>query len=220
MTQSYEAVKKIKRSPKTFTLKLSKIKIPSQIPRSELLESKYISHSVKKYITDHATIDLVYKFTINNKDYTIHFILLDEKEMVNPEKYDLYVERIMLWLHMSQSYVTGKCADKSFTVYLYLTPFEKFLPECSITVIGPDNINSGIAYACPENGEIVIYRQEEWFKVFIHESFHALGLDFSNMNQENLNKNIKIKDNIYSTTNSGRFLADGIASDLFLVNLK
>ena len=60
MTQSYEAVKKIKRSPKTFTLKLSKIKIPSQIPRSELLESKYISHSVKKYITDNATIDLVY----------------------------------------------------------------------------------------------------------------------------------------------------------------
>ena len=33
-------------------------------------------------------------------------------------------------------------------------------------------------------------------------------------------KNIKIKDNIYLTTNSGRFLADGIASDLFLVNLK
>ena len=33
-------------------------------------------------------------------------------------------------------------------------------------------------------------------------------------------KNIKIKDNIYLTTNSGRFLAYGIASDLFLVNLK
>ena len=33
-------------------------------------------------------------------------------------------------------------------------------------------------------------------------------------------KNVKIKDNIYLTTNSGRFLADGIASDLFLVNLK
>ena len=33
-------------------------------------------------------------------------------------------------------------------------------------------------------------------------------------------KNVKIKDNVYLTTNSGRFLADGIASDLFLVNLK
>ena len=33
-------------------------------------------------------------------------------------------------------------------------------------------------------------------------------------------KNVKIKNNVYLTTNSGRFLADGIASDLFLVNLK
>ena len=31
------------------------------------------------------------------------------------------------------------------------------------------------------DGEIIVYRQEEWFKVFIHESFHTLGLDFSAM---------------------------------------
>ena len=123
MTESYDAVKKIKRSPKTFTSKLSKIKIPEQIPQSDLLSSKFISHSVTKYITDHATIDLAYKFIINKKEYTVHFILLDEKEMLNPEKYELYVEKIMVWLHMSQSYVTGKCAEKSFTVYLF-----SFLP--------------------------------------------------------------------------------------------
>ena len=33
-------------------------------------------------------------------------------------------------------------------------------------------------------------------------------------------KNIIVKDDIYTTTNEGRFLADGISSDLFLVNLK
>ena len=33
-------------------------------------------------------------------------------------------------------------------------------------------------------------------------------------------KNIVLKDNVYTTTNKGRFLADGIASDLFLLNLK
>ena len=82
-------------------------------------------------------------------------------------------------------------AERSFTIYLYMTPFEKFLPECSITVIGPDNVNSGISYVCPEDGEIVIYRREEWFKVFIHETFHALGLDFASMKQDQLNKNIR-----------------------------
>ena len=187
MNESYDAVKNIRRSPKKFTSKLSKIKIPEQMPKSDLLNSKFISHSIKKYITDHASFDLCYKFKINNKEYTVHFILLDEKEMMNPEKYELYIEKMMMWLHMSQSYVTGKCSERSFTVYLYLTPFKKFLPECSVTVIGPDNVNSGISYACPENGEIVIYRQEEWFKVFIHESFHALGLDFATMKQDLLN---------------------------------
>ena len=68
MTESYDAVKKIKRSPKTFTSKLSKIKIPEQIPQSDLLNSKFISHSVRKYITDHATIDLAYKFLLHNKE--------------------------------------------------------------------------------------------------------------------------------------------------------
>jgi hypothetical protein len=29
--------------------------------------------------------------------------------------------------------------------------------------------------------EIVLFRNEEWFKVFIHETFHMLGLDFAGM---------------------------------------
>ena len=30
-----------------------------------------------------------------------------------------------------------------------------------------------------EKTEILIYRKEEWFKVFLHETFHCLGLDLS-----------------------------------------
>ena len=41
------------------------------------------------------------------------------------------------------------------------------------------HVNSGYTYTCKENNEIVIYREEEWLKVLIHESFHAYGLDFS-----------------------------------------
>jgi hypothetical protein len=32
--------------------------------------------------------------------------------------------------------------------------------------------------SCVPDGEIIIFREEEWFKVFIHETFHAYGLDF------------------------------------------
>ena len=189
--ESYKVVKSIKKSSKRFSSVLSKIKIPEQIPKSHLFVSEFVSHSIKKYIDDHATIDLCYKFVIHSVEYKVHFVLLDEKEMIAPEKYEKYIEKIMMWLHMAHKYVSGKCANKSLTLYFYLTPFEKALPECSISIIGPENVNSGISYTCRENGEIMIFRQEEWFKVFIHETFHALGLDFSTMNQDLVNKKMK-----------------------------
>ena len=50
--------------------------------------------------------------------------------------------------------------------------------------------NTGFTRTCLQNSEIVIYRKEEWFKVFIHESFHNFSLDFSDMNIDHLNKQI------------------------------
>jgi hypothetical protein len=35
---------------------------------------------------------------------------------------------------------------------------------------------------------IYIFRKEEWFKVFIHETFHSLGLDFARMPEESANQ--------------------------------
>ena len=39
------------------------------------------------------------------------------------------------------------------------------------------HVNSGYTTACPRTGEIVVFRQEEWFKVFVHETFHTFSLD-------------------------------------------
>jgi hypothetical protein len=49
-------------------------------------------------------------------------------------------------------------------------------------VIGAKEINTGVntkSMSCPQTmNEIVLYRQEDWFKVFIHESIHSYQLDF------------------------------------------
>ena len=50
-------------------------------------------------------------------------------------------------------------------------------------VLGPNNVNTGYTTRCA-NGNITIYRSEEWFKVLIHESMHYLGLDFSIENHD------------------------------------
>jgi hypothetical protein len=43
------------------------------------------------------------------------------------------------------------------------------------------HVNSGFTMPCGKNGpnQIYVYREEEWFKVLIHETIHAFGLDFS-----------------------------------------
>ena len=46
-------------------------------------------------------------------------------------------------------------------------------------VIGEEHANTAFTYACNVKNEITIYRSQEWFKVLIHECFHALGLDFA-----------------------------------------
>jgi hypothetical protein len=66
-------------------------------------------------------------------------------------------------------------------------------------------VNTGFTSSCPINSEIVIYRKEEWFKVFIHETFHNFALDFSDADTNTSKKyildifQINSKVNLYET---------------------
>jgi hypothetical protein len=62
------------------------------------------------------------------------------------------------------------------------------LPESNISILDEINVNTAFTTTCPVDSEIVVFRNEEWFKVFIHETFHNFGLDFSNMNNTEVNK--------------------------------
>ena len=49
------------------------------------------------------------------------------------------------------------------------------------SVLKPIHINGGVSDLCQPSGRVIVYRKEEWFKVFIHETMHNYGLDFSEM---------------------------------------
>ena len=49
-------------------------------------------------------------------------------------------------------------------------------------VLKPIHINGGVSDLCQPSGRVIVYRKEEWFKVFIHETMHNYGLDFAEMN--------------------------------------
>jgi hypothetical protein len=48
-------------------------------------------------------------------------------------------------------------------------------------VLKPIHINGGVSDVCRPSGRVIVYRKEEWFKVFIHETMHNYGLDFAEM---------------------------------------
>lgn len=59
----------------------------------------------------------------------------------------------------------------TLSVKIYLTPFKK--TGARGKQLGVTNINSGYCGKLNKKREIVIYREEEWFKVLLHEILHA-----------------------------------------------
>ena len=74
---------------------------------------------------------------------------------------------------------------------MYLTPLKKNLPKRVTNIIGVENVNTAVTLRCAPKGEIIIYRNEEWMKVFIHETFHSFGLDLNQQSVQILKSKIK-----------------------------
>lgn len=92
--------------------------------------------------------------------------------------------RVSKWLYyLDQTFPISPKCSKNLTVYLFLTDYKKKIPgyKESCGTLEEIHINSAFTYSCMENNQIIIFRKEEWFKVFMHETMHALGMDFSHI---------------------------------------
>jgi hypothetical protein len=118
----------------------------------------------------------IYKYNIFDKEITIYI----NEETYNIEEYNECVKRMMILFSVYLKYATTKCSNK-LSIFLFFSKMEKTLPEYG-EQMERHNLNNAFTYPCVSNSELVIYRKEEWFKVFCHESMHNLGLDFSSTN--------------------------------------
>ena len=109
-------------------------------------------------------------------------------------------KKIYMWLYIVSKYSLKKCSN-TLKISIYLLNEKKILPYDDIKVLSINHINSAYASVCWIDGEIVIFRKEEWFKVFLHESFHAFGLDFSYHSNTLIKRDLLKIFNIKSTMN-------------------
>jgi hypothetical protein len=153
--------------------------IVNETPKPKTFPPGAFPDIVSKHIDDNSLGTLVYNFELFKRKITIYFILENRNitnKMVN--KYNNYVENMLVWLYIINIYSSKDCVD-NLKIFVYHTSLLKMVPKSNTFVLNENNVNTAFTRTCPVDSEIVIFRKEEWFKVFIHETFHNFGLDFS-----------------------------------------
>ena len=152
----------------------------SHITRPKTFKPSDIPEEVVKHIDKTMASEVTYSFSYLERKYQIHFITEDKSSQIDMRVYNRYVDAIIMWLFILNKYASKQCSN-TLTLYIYMTSLNKQLPDSNKHVLNENNVNTAFTWGCPVDSEIVIFRKEEWFKVFIHESFHSYGLDFSSM---------------------------------------
>lgn len=163
-----------------YNLKLTKIEHINQIPRPSTFDANSFPSVVRNHIDDNSLSSLTYSFKLFERNIIIHFIIEEDNTEMYIDKYNSYVDQILLWLYIINDYASNSCS-KTLAIFIYYTSLTKILPHSPIEVLNENNVNTAFTRTCFKNAEIVVYRKEEWLKVLMHESFHNFALDFSDM---------------------------------------
>jgi hypothetical protein len=153
------------------------------------LSNNFMTNEIKTYIQVYGKKQIQFNCSIFDKQVSITFIIFSN-DNENLETYQKYAEYMYSWLYICIKYSSKKCAN-TLNIYIYHTPYNKTIPKKNTEILGTEHINSAYTTPCVKDGEIVIYRKEEWFKIFIHETMHIYGFDFSSYYPISLVNNVK-----------------------------
>jgi hypothetical protein len=180
---------KQKMGPSFYKLKILNITNVNQIPKPSTFPPNSFPTKIRQHIDDNLLSLLTYSFHLFGRNINIYFITEDS----DPEKliptYNNYVDFMLVWLYIIDGYASRNCSSE-LKIFIYHTNLLKELPETNIHILDEENVNTAFTRTCPKNSEIIVFRKEEWFKSFLHETFHNFGLDFSDMNNSTCNSKI------------------------------
>jgi len=147
----------------------------------------YMPQVIQNKINNMQGISYEYNFNIYTKKYKVSFYVNNKKKDITD--LDIKLKKIFIWLFIVNAYSNEKCSQY-LNINLYLTDLNKVLPVKTAQIIKQEHANTAFTTSCKRQTEINLFRQEEWFKVLIHESFHCNGMDFSELENSNINKKV------------------------------
>jgi hypothetical protein len=178
---AYNYLQTIKKNGQLYHYDITKIQTSLEITKPKNFNYNSFPQVIREHIDELSLSEISYDFSLLGRKYKVIFVVEDPNIELKIKTYNKYVDSIIMWLYILNTYSSKQCAN-SLVVYFYFTSLEKKLPESNIHILDERHVNTAFTTTCPKDSEIVIFRHEEWFKVFIHETFHNFGLDFSDMN--------------------------------------
>ena len=179
------------------------------IIKDHLSKSIYIDANIITYISNNINNCkiITYENTIHNKKFVFDFIVYSK---ININNLDNIVKNMLVFLQIlikiskNLNNEVNSCSNHGISITFFLTPLLKKLDitkDNNKEILGPKNVNSGFNYTCLSSGSIFIYRKQDFFKVFVHESIHGYGIDMALHNNFNQNKNYNNFLNLFALAN-------------------
>ena len=162
-----------------------------QIPTSVQNMMNSIPPNILSSIYNQSTFYCVKTFSFN-KFHTSVYLIFQTKTKPTQSKIEQCFKQIgylLLFMDKLNSINHHNNIKNNFTsnIYIYLTPFKKELPKESNQTLDRVHINTGLTGPVSHNSnDILIFREEEWFKVLIHECIHMFNFDFSSTSLNNI----------------------------------
>lgn len=177
----------------------------AQAPAADGDDDRYIPYKVYAYIREKSEYCINFQSNIHGRAISLYFITFPESHIAVCNKkrnggaicaseiavYQLYAYKVFMWLFIVTGMANQECSENGLNVYFYMTPFKKQRPTGDDAVISAIHANTGLTRNCETHGEIVVYRTEEWFKVFIHESMHNFNMDFIDLDLKSANEQLR-----------------------------
>lgn len=151
--------------------------LPAEM-REQLLSSggatknTYFPKEIQDHILNEPSTATTYQFNVNDRKVVLHFVMFDATDNT-----DEHAKHVCALLHLVSMHARSACSS-TLNIYVYMTDFKKRFPTKKGQPLDATHANTGMSYHCAKNNDVIVYRKEEWFKVLIHELFHAFGLSF------------------------------------------
>ena len=181
ITEGLNAARTYVKSDMFETIQVDKLSYPDSI--------RFSTREINTHIRESLNTQVLFEGKLSGRKIRVILSTMND----NPIPLNEIVKNTQLiysWLYVCNKYANRECGQE-IIIEIYFTSFKKGFPNSSSTTLGPESVNSAYSSVCLPSNKMVIFRKEEWFKVFIHECGHSFGFEPSDESEVYLSNAVK-----------------------------